>query len=144
MAIVKKSDKYTVNTKLQTKFTDFMSNFEVNESTGDLYRNINDYAVREALKNLILTDFGERPFQPTLGSGVRKLLFENIDDKTIYLLKKEIETAIYNHEPRVLLKDVSMFINDDANAVNITIFYTTINSPGQIQDLTVTLLTRVR
>lgn len=144
MAITKRADKYTVNTRLQTKFADFTSNLDVNPHTGDLYQNINDYSVREALKNLILTSNGERPFQPLFGSGVRKLLFDNVDDKTTYLLRKEIETAIFNYEPRVVLRDVSLNIDEDRNAVDITIFYTTINSPGQIQDLTVTLLTRVR
>jgi phage baseplate assembly protein W len=121
-----------------------MSNFDVNPDTGDLVRNINDYAIREAMKNLILTDNGERPFQPTFGSGVRRLLFDNIDETTSVFLKKEIEIAIFNHDPRVLLKDVSLVIDEDRNSVDITIFYTTINSPGQLQDLTVTLLTRVR
>lgn len=143
MAITR-SDKYTVNSKLQEKFSDFVSDFEDNAATGDVYRNINDFAIREALKNLILTEEGERPFQPTLGSRVRTMLFDNLDDKVIFLLRQSIEVAIKNHEPRVVLQDLSVIPNDEQNAVSITIFYSTINSPGQIQELTVTLLTRVR
>lgn len=145
MAIrVTRADKYTVNSKIQEKFTDFVSTFEDNPATGDVYRNINDYAIREALKNLILTEEGERPFQPTLGSRVRQMMFENMDEKALYLLRQSIEVAIKNHEPRVVLQDVSLVPDNDHNAVSISIFYTTINSPGQVQDLTVTLLTRVR
>jgi phage baseplate assembly protein W len=109
-----------------------------------LYRNINDFAIRESLKNIMLTDLGERPFQPTLGGDIRRLLFENFDEKTVLLLKKNIEIAIHNHEPRVVLKDLSVIPDYDNNQVTITIFYTTINSPGLVQELPVTFLTRVR
>lgn len=144
MATTKRADKYTVNSKLQTKFADFTSNLEVNPDTGDLYRNINDYAIREALKNLILTNRGERPFQPTLGTGIRDLLFNNLTDQTAYFLKQDIETAVKNHEPRVYLRDVSIIPDEDHNMISVTLFYSTINTPGQLQELTVNLLTRVR
>jgi phage baseplate assembly protein W len=129
---------------LQEKFSDFVSPFDLNPNTGDLYRNINDFAIRESLKNIMLTDLGERPFQPTLGGDIRRLLFENFDEKTVLLLKKNIEIAIHNHEPRVVLKDLSVIPDYDNNQVTITIFYTTINSPGLVQELPVTFLTRVR
>ena len=141
---IRRADKYTVNTKLQDKFADFLSSFEVNPDTGDLYRNINDYAVKESLKNLILTDLGERPFQPTIGSDIRNMMFEVINDLTVHRLRTAIETTIYNHEPRVVLRDLSVVPDESHNMVSITIFYTTINSPGQLQDLTINLLTRVR
>lgn len=141
---IRRADKYTVNSKLQTKFADFVSTFEPNPATGDLYRNINDFAIREALRNLIMTEEGERPFQPTLGSRVREMLFDNVDDKVLVLLRQSIEIAIHNHEPRVVLEDISIVPDEDHNAVSLTIFYSTINSPGVTQDLTVTLLTRVR
>jgi phage baseplate assembly protein W len=144
MARIRTADRYTVNSKLQEKFSDFVSPFDLNPNTGDLYRNINDFAIRESLKNIMLTDLGERPFQPTLGGDIRRLLFEHFDEKTVLLLKKNIEIAIHNHEPRVVLKDLSVIPDYDNNQVTITIFYTTINSPGLVQELPVTFLTRVR
>lgn len=144
MAIVRRADKYTVNSKLQEKFSDLHSTFEVNPDTGDLYRNINDLAIRESLKNIMLTDLGERPFQPTLGGDIRRQLFENLTDKTIIHLKRTIEIAIHNHEPRVVLRDLTIVPDEDHNQVTITIFYTTINSPGLVQELPVTFLIRVR
>jgi phage baseplate assembly protein W len=144
MAIIRTADKYTVNSKLQEKFSDFVSPFEVNPDTGDLYRNINDFAIRESLKNLILTDQGERPFQPTLGGNIRRQLFEIVDEKMVLQLKTDIEITIHNHEPRVILRDLSIVPDEDNNQVTVTIFYTTINSPGLIQELPVTFLTRVR
>lgn len=144
MPIIRRADKYTVNTKLQEKFSDIASEFEVNPDTGDLYRNINDFAIRESLKNILLTDLGERPFQPSLGGDIRRQLFEHLDDRVVLSLKRSIEIAIHNHEPRVVLKDLSVVPEEDNNQVTITIFYTTINSPGLVQELPVTFLTRVR
>lgn len=144
MAIIRRADKYTVNTKLQEKFSDLVSTFEVNPDTGDLYRNINDFSIRESLKNIILTDLGERPFQPTLGGDVKRHLFEVIDDRTVLALKRAIEIAIHNHEPRVVLRDLTIVPDYDNNQVSITIFYTTINNPAALQELPVTLLIRVR
>lgn len=141
---VRKPDHYTVNSKLQVKFSDFMSNMDVNPSTGDLYRNMNDFAIKESLKNLILTDQGERPFQPSIGSDIRKTLFDNLDPPSLMIMKRAIEETIKNHEPRVVVNDVSIVPDDAHNMISVTIFYTTINSPGQIQDLSINLLTRVR
>lgn len=144
MATVNRADKYTINAKQQIKFADFMPEFTANPATGDLYRNLNDFAIRESLKNLILTEKGERPFQPTLGSTIRHSLFNQMDEITVTRLKSSVEETIKNHEPRVVFRDLSVIIDDNKNSASITIFYTTINSPGQIQDLTVNLLTRVR
>lgn len=141
---VNRADKYTTNAKQQIKFADFMAEFSANPATGDLYRNMNDFAIKESLKNLILTEKGERPFQPTLGSTIRNSLFNQMDEITVTRLKSSVEETIKNHEPRVVFRDLSVIIDDARNSATLTIFYTTINSPGQIQDLTVNFLTRVR
>lgn len=144
MAAINRADKYTVNSKLQVKFSDFTSEFTSNPATGDLYKNVNDFAIKESLKNLILTEQGERMFQPTLGGTIRRSLFGQLDEITVTRLRSSVEMTIKNHEPRVVFRDISIVTDDDRNNASITIFYSTINSPGQIQDLTVNFLTRVR
>ena len=144
MATINRADKYTVNSKLQVKFSDFMSEFSANPATGDLYKNVNDFAIKESLKNLILTEQGERMFQPTIGSTIRNSLFNQLDEITVNKLRSSVEMTIKNHEPRVVFRDLSVVTDDTRNSASLTIFYSTINSPGQIQDLTVNFLTRVR
>lgn len=144
MATINRADKYTVNSKLQVKFSDFMSEFTANPATGDLYKNVNDFAIRESLKNLILTEQGERMFQPTIGGTIRRSLFNQLDEITVTRLRSSVEMTIKNHEPRVVFRDISVVTDDNRNNASLTIFYSTINSPGQIQDLTVNFLTRVR
>ena len=58
-------------------------------------------AVKASVKNLILTSFGERPFQPNLGSAVKGLLFEPADRISISILKDSIYSVLEKNEPRV-------------------------------------------
>ena len=58
-------------------------------------------AVKASVKNLILTSFGERPFQPELGSGLKNLLFEPADRITISVLRDSIYAVLNKYEPRI-------------------------------------------
>jgi phage baseplate assembly protein W len=71
------------------KFSDLDLNFIIHPVKKDINVYTDEMAVINALKNLILTNYYERPFQPDLGSNVRKLLFENLDIITAAALEKE-------------------------------------------------------
>ena len=58
-------------------FTDFNTSFAVHPTKKDLSLQTDVDAVKQSIKNLVLTDKMERLFQPTLGCDVRKMLFEN-------------------------------------------------------------------
>lgn len=58
-------------------------------------------AVKAAVKNLVLTSFGERPFQPNLGSAIKGLLFEPADRISIAMLRKSIIDVLRKNEPRI-------------------------------------------
>ena len=66
-------------TKPVEYFSDFLNNMDVHPVNKSLGRVINEEAVKQSLKNLILTNSGERLFQPTIGSDVYKSLFEPND-----------------------------------------------------------------
>jgi len=80
-------------------------------------------AVRNSVKNLILTSRYERPFQPALGSGISSLLFENSSPDTLFLIKSYIKDVISNYEPRV--SGVRVLVEDDSdnNAYYITVSF---------------------
>jgi len=84
-------------------------------------------AVRNSIKNLVLTSRYERPFQPELGSGVSGLLFENSSPDTIFLLKEYVREVVSNYEPRV--SDLRVLVEDDSdnNAYHITIAFNVIS-----------------
>jgi phage baseplate assembly protein W len=85
-------------------------------------------AVQQSVKNLVLSNFADRPFQPELGSNVTALLFEPADVGTAIALREEIIRVLTDHEPRVANITVEVFDNSDRNAYQINIGYTVVIS----------------
>ena len=83
-------------------------------------------AVRNSVKNLVLTNFGERPFQSTLGSNVTALLFNPADQFTAIQMKKEIDRLLREHEPRINQARVQILDDVDANAYRVSIEFNVI------------------
>jgi phage baseplate assembly protein W len=80
-------------------------------------------AVKESIKNLILTDRGERLMQPTIGGNIRAMLFENITPSIITLIEEQVRTTINLYEPRAELIDVIVTSNIDDNIVRIKVIF---------------------
>lgn len=112
----------------QRTFSDLDLDFTMHPITKDVSRKIGDKAIIGSLKNLIFTNFYERPFNPTLGSNIRGLLFEPLDPITGVTLQKEIKILIGNYEPRVTLKDVQVVTDFDRNSYQVTLTFFTTNS----------------
>jgi len=117
-------DKRQLSNKLK-KVTnkDFDLSFRRHPSTGKLLMKKDDEAVKQAVKNLILTNRYERPFRPEFGGDVRRRLFDNFDSVDVSAYETQIETAIENYDARVSLEPYSIQIQEkrDQNAMNITI-----------------------
>ena len=86
-------------------------------------------SVKQAIKLLVLTRFGERLFDPTSGSPVYGLLFDPIDPITTEVLRRSIEQVIQNHEPRVVLNQLTVIPDPTGRAYNITIYFTVVGIP---------------
>tara|TARA_B100002019_G_scaffold290080_1_gene307008 strand:- start:10168 stop:10569 length:402 start_codon:yes stop_codon:yes gene_type:complete len=108
--------------------------------TRDLLSLRNEYAISRSVQNLVLTTQGERFFNPSLGCGVNRLLFENIDFFTARALKDEIVAVIKNNEPRVDLNEVIVTPNYDEGQMDITVKYFIIGIDAQPQQLQFVLL----
>ena len=78
-------------------------------------------AVKNAVRNLVLTNFYEAPFDPFRGGNIRALLFENANSYTQIAINKEITRVLIEHEPRVNVTSVDVIDNSDINAYQITI-----------------------
>ena len=112
-------------------YTDFDFNFIANPNNGDVSKKVDTEAVKQSVRNLILTNRGERPFQPFLGSNVRGLLFELGDPFTALELQKEITNTIENFEPRVELIDVRVTDELDNNRFKIQIYFAIVSTGQQ-------------
>ena len=100
-------------------------------------------AVKRSVRNLVLTNFYEKPFHPEIGSGVRDVLFEPMTPITAYILTMKIEEVIENFEPRARLVGVRATPNLDNNAYNVSIEFYVINAPTELVNMEV-LLERLR
>lgn len=78
-----------------------------------------DNAIKNAIRNLLVTNANERPFQPFLGANLRGLLFEPADALTKIALRENILEVINNHEPRVEVQDIDIKDLADQNAYKI-------------------------
>jgi phage baseplate assembly protein W len=120
-------------------FKDISASFQVNPLNFDLIGLKNENAIARSVRNLVLTQRGERPFAPSLGSGVNGLLFENMDSVTANVLRDEIIEVITNYEPRVELIDVTVTAVPDENAMNVRVQYRIIGIEAPAQQLTFAL-----
>jgi phage baseplate assembly protein W len=105
-------------------YKDLDLSFSAHPEKGDVLKKLDVSAIIQSLRSLLFTIPGERPFQPSLGSPLYKLLFEQLDDISIALIDKTIAHTIQNFEPRVSLDLVQIFPNDEENEVQISIFFT--------------------
>ena len=108
-------------------YSDFHKDMTQSPINFDLARKLDEEAVKESIKNLILTDRGERLFQPDIGADVRKMLFENIDNAAIELIKDLVKNTIRNYEPRANLIGVDVLTSIDSLKVDIVITFNIIN-----------------
>jgi len=124
--------------KILSGFKDISMSFQSNPISNDLVALKDANAIARSVRNLVLTSQGERFFNPTLGSRVSKLLFENMDDLTLPVLKEEIKVVIENYEPRVEIVSINVTSSEE-NSVNVDLIYKIVGIDLQPQQLSFVL-----
>ena len=116
-------------------FKDVSMTFQSNPLNSDLIGLKNATAIARAVRNIIMTEPGEKFFDEDYGSRVSKLLFENVDDITASEIQDEIEYSIVNYEPRVDLIEVTIHPNYDDYEFDAVIRYEIIGADVPAQEL---------
>jgi phage baseplate assembly protein W len=116
-----------VQTARKPTYSDLDLDFIAHPTTGDIVIKKGEDAIKRSVRNLILTNFYDRPFRSFIGSNALKLLFENANAITATLLKDAIREVIENYEPRVKLKDIDLNFDYDNNCYNVTMRYIILN-----------------
>jgi phage baseplate assembly protein W len=120
----------------EVQFSDLGITMTAHPITGKVTVKKNAEAVIGALKNLILTNRFERPYDPLFGADIRSRLFENFDPIEQVNIEEDIKSAIKNFEPRVRINEVRVVASPNSNRVQIGIsFYVT----NEAQPITVGL-----
>lgn len=123
-------------------YSDLDLKFSKHPVTKDVALKTNEYAIIGAVRNIIMTNMGERRFTPKFGSEVLSQLFEPLDDMTAMNIKQEILTCLSNYEPRIKIDYVNVVPNASLDGFDVTIRFFLLNS---IKPLTAALfLQRLR
>jgi phage baseplate assembly protein W len=122
------------NPRISTERTyrDLDLNFTKHPVKKDVSKHINEFAVINSVKNLVSTNYFERPFRPQIGSGLRDLLFENVDPIISSQLERAIEETIINYEPRVEIVNILVTAYPDENRYNVSMTFFIVNNPNPI------------
>lgn len=112
MAVINRKVRY---------YRDIDMSLSLNPFSRDVYTKVNEEAIKNSLKNLILTKNYERPFRPEIGSPIYGLLFEPFTPVIKNVLEKVITQLIENFEPRVDLTSVIVTDKPDENSLDIRI-----------------------
>lgn len=116
-----------LNANVVRQYKDLDLNFTKHPVRKDINKVVNEMAVVNSIKNLILTNHYERPFQPDIGSNVQKLLFENMDKITSAAIRREILQTIRNFEPRVNIESLTVTPDFDNNSFSVDMLFYIVN-----------------
>jgi phage baseplate assembly protein W len=105
-----------------------MTNFNAHPNTGKLITKTDAEAARRSLRNLILTNRGERFYKPNLGSNINSLLFEQPNDVITEQISSLIKECIERYEKRVFLQAVNVSYEESDSSYNVDVYFSVINN----------------
>lgn len=108
-------------------YSDLDLDFIAHPTTGDVLVKTGNDAIKRSVRNLILTNYYEKPFRPGIGSNALKLLFENANPLTSNFLRDAIFQVVQNYEPRVELIEVRVKFDYDNNGYDVQLSYVILN-----------------
>ena len=125
------------------RYKDIDLTLAVKTTTGDVFKKLDAAAVKQSIKNLIMTNQLEKPFRPNYGADIRSSLFELADYGDDTIIKDKIVTNIRRFEPRAEIVDVIVnSVEGYKNTIDVTITFE-IKSTSEVVQFT-TNLARLR
>jgi phage baseplate assembly protein W len=128
-------------TSRSVSYTDIDLSFEKKPS-GDIYKKTDAAAVKQAVKNLLMTNFAEKPFKPYFGGDLNRFLFQLDGEFDEIEIQDRVNSAIANHEHRAIVRSVYANVRPDQNSVDVTVKFQVVSTLEEVE-LTVEL-TRLR
>ena len=122
---------------ISKSFRDFSLTFEKNAVTNDILSLKNEAAIKESVKNIVLYNFYEKPFDPFFGGNILGLLFENSTPTMVLEVKNRLEQSIEINEPRVTAVSVVVLFEEDRNELNCKIQYLILGVSPKFDDISI-------
>ena len=82
-----------------------------------------DAAIKNAVKNLLISNFYDRPFAPDKGANLKGLLFEPNDPITRISMREQIRAVIKKYEPRVAVQKIDISDTNNENGYRIVVSF---------------------
>ncbi len=109
---------------------------------GDIFKKTNAAAVKQSIRNLLLTNFTERPFMHRFGGNLTDMLFRLSTEINDANLEDGIVRSIQLYEPRAQVLNINSIISPDNNEVKVTVRFLVVSTLQQ--DSVEINLTRLR
>ena len=120
-------------------YSDLNLQFTPHPITGDVTRKTDSDAIRRSVRNIVMTNYYERPFKPGFGGNLIGLLFNLDTDRGLEKVSEKLTKTIETFEPRV--KNVTIRVNNEGmntNSLELSIYYNIING-SRNQELSLTV-----
>lgn len=116
---------YQIEDNVSREITDLEFSFELHPISKDIRKKNDIDAIKQSVKTLVLLNHYEKPFHPDIGCDIYKSMFEPFEGEfTEELMTNHIHNVIDNYEPRADLERVEINVEEDQNAIGITIWFT--------------------
>ena len=120
-------------------FKDISVTFKSHPVTDDLIVVKDKAAIMQSISNLLLTNKGERLFQPQLGSGLQTALFEPMDFGTAAIIKNEVRECLGRYEPRISVNGVRCELDYQNNGYEVEVDFTIVGRNDKPQSISIFL-----
>ena len=117
----------SIITKRNNTYSDIDLTF-AKKANGDVFKKIDAAAVKQSVKNIVLSNYYEKPFEPYWGANLTGLLFELADDLFSIDIENRIKEALETYEPRIKVLDIIADLNPDNNYVNAYLRFKIVNT----------------
>jgi len=109
--------------RISRAFKDISLSFDPHPVTKDLPVLTNERSIRRSVRNLVETIPTERFFNSTLGTNIRKSLFEFVDYSTAVIIEDQIRNTVRFYEPRVTNLKVQVDPRPDDNSFDVNVIF---------------------
>lgn len=119
--------KVPITSPITRQFKDIDLTF-ANKSSGDIFKKTDAAAVKQSVKNILMTNLTEKPFDPYFGGGLNDFLFELSEDFPDLDIREQAAQAIQNYEPRAVVKDIDVRLRPDFNSITVKVEFSVITT----------------
>ena len=109
--------------RISRAFKDISLSFDPHPVTKDLPVLTNERSIVRSVRNLVETIPTERFFNSTLGTNIRKSLFEFVDIGTSRVIEDQIRNTVEFYEDRIENLEIEVDPRPDDNSFDVKIFF---------------------